>query len=60
MTNSTDAIRSLKPEIRNHAVALSLLAVLTLAMFADVLFTTQSVVLSSRDADLFHQWKTRN
>lgn len=55
MTNSADAIPSSKPEMRNTATALALLFVLTLTMFADVLFTTQSVVLSSRDTDLFHQ-----
>ncbi len=56
MTKAADAIRTFKPELRHHAVALVLLLVLTLAMFADVLFTTQAVVLSSRDTDLFHQF----
>jgi len=38
------------------AVALAVLFLLALAMFGDVLFTTQSVVLSSRNADLFNQF----
>ncbi len=47
--------------LAKHRMALLGLAALTLAMFADVLFTTQPVVLSNRDTDLSQQfvhWRT--
>ena len=56
MNKPTDTIRRLKPELRNHVVSLAVLAVLTLAMFADVLFTNQAIVPAYSKTDLFLQF----
>jgi hypothetical protein len=46
----------MKPATRDHLIALTLLAALTVAMFADVLFTNQTFTPSAKDSDLVVQF----
>ncbi len=58
---SQQAVHKARYLLHNWLIPLGLLAALTLAMFGDVLFTSQNIVLSGSDNDLTYQfihWRT--